>query len=75
LNSADKERLTCLDNSVKESLAARERRLYRFCAPEGSDLDGVLLGVIVEETRGSGVGLASSCNGVELTMEAFDLLE
>jgi len=31
--------------------------------------------VIVEETRGSGVKLASSCNGIELTIEAFGLLE
>jgi hypothetical protein len=33
-----------------------------------------VLGVIVEETRGSGVGLASSCNGIKLTMDAFGLL-
>jgi hypothetical protein len=33
-----------------------------------------VLGVIAEETRGSGVGLASSCNGIKLTLDAFTLL-
>jgi len=31
--------------------------------------------VIVEETRGRGVKLAFSCNGIKLTIEAFGLLE
>jgi hypothetical protein len=60
---------------VKESLTARERRLYRLCAFESSGSSGSVLGVIVEETRGSDVGLASSCNGIELTMGAFGLLK
>jgi hypothetical protein len=60
---------------VKESLTARERRLYGPCAFEGSDSSGSVLGVIVEGTRGSGVGLASRPDGVELTMEAFGLLK
>jgi hypothetical protein len=60
---------------VKESLTAWERRLYFFCAFEGSDSNGSVLGVIVEGTCGSGVGLASRLNGVELTMKAFGLLK
>jgi hypothetical protein len=47
--------------------------LYRFCAADGSDSDGVVLGVIVEEARGSGVGLASSCSDTVLTMDALGL--
>lgn len=72
-NSANKESLACADHCVRASWTARGRRSYRLCALEDSDSDEVVLGVIVEEMHGSGVGLASGCNGSKLTMDAFGL--
>lgn len=49
--------------------------MYGFGASEGSDSNGVVLSVIVEEVHRSGVALTSSCNGVKLKMDALGLLK
>lgn len=47
--------------------------MYRFCAPEGSEIGDVVLGVVVEGTCGSDDELASLCNGFGLTIDASGL--
>jgi hypothetical protein len=49
--------------------------LYRFCASKGSNLNSVVLSVIVEEAHRSGVALTSSCNRIKLIIEALRLLK
>lgn len=49
--------------------------MYRFCVSDGSDSNGVVLGVIVEEAYISVVAHTSSCNGIEVTMDALGPLE
>ena len=64
---------TRLDNCVRESLTARERRWYRLLVPRGSASSGALSGMIIGETRRRGAELASNRDGFGLIIGHFDL--
>ena len=64
---------TRLDNCVRESLTARERRWYRLLVSRGSASSGALSGMIIGETRRSGAELASNRDGFGLIIGHFDL--
>ena len=64
---------TRLDNCVRESLTARERRWYRLLVSRGSASSGALSGMIIGETHRSGAELASNCDGFGLTIGHLDL--